>query len=236
MPGSFGIRRWICKNLCISYGIPQGNNGYKIGGKMASQVFGFLVRAGHFHRWAASRRLGVCLLLLMGALVSGCALPATFQVLDVQTNEPVTGAVAVGMWFRTKTLFGLPYTYTAKVVETETDAEGYFTLPATFGRLALQRPNIIVYKRGYVGWSSSLIYLGCNEQDHSLPILLKREGEDFSIQGRQIYLEQWKAEYTFRSHNSFLERLRIGLHESGANPSRFLDVLRQEGILAAGEE
>ena len=57
-----------------------------------------------------------------------------------------------------------------------TDQNGIFTIPATVGTLAMQTPDLKVYKPGYVGWSSRLIYLGCFEKDRKVFRAKEREG------------------------------------------------------------
>ncbi|MFH7320185.1 carboxypeptidase-like regulatory domain-containing protein [Desulfurivibrio sp. D14AmB] len=149
------------------------------------------------------RKFIICASLLHSALLlNGCAGPTTIRVLDAETKEPIEGAVAIAMWYRTKGLPGLSSTYTAKVVEAESDADGFFRIPGVAGTLALQKPHLKVYKPGYVGWDSKLIYLGRSEKNPTIPVYERRE--TFAMKDQDLYLEPWREEYTHVSHELFL--------------------------------
>jgi hypothetical protein len=98
---------------------------------------------------------------------------------------------------------GLSYTVTTKVAEDVSDSEGKLTIPGTIGFNALQRPHIKVYKPGYVGWNSSLIYLGCYKNDRTMQRIEKRK--DFSMKNQDIFLEPWDDEkHSYISHGNFI--------------------------------
>jgi len=97
---------------------------------------------------------------LLGLLLGGtaCAVrsgPITSQVLDAQTNQPIAGAVVLGVWTtKGEGIFGAHApTKLVGVQEVETDAEGRFTL-ARPGMVAEDDEKITVYKFGYVAWSN----------------------------------------------------------------------------------
>ncbi|MCW5203871.1 hypothetical protein VU12_13150, partial [Desulfobulbus sp. US4] len=118
-------------------------------------------------------------LFLIVVLLSGCAGSTTFRVLDAETKRPIEGAVALAHWTSTDGFPGLTHTDTAKVAEDVSDSEGKLSIPGAWGFLALQRPHIKVYKPGYVGWDSRLIYLGCYKNDRIMARIEKRK--DFSM-------------------------------------------------------
>jgi hypothetical protein len=173
--------------------------------------------------------------IFFGALLlNGCAGPTTFRVLDAETKEPVEGAVAIAMWDRTRGMPGLSSTYTAKAVEAESDADGFFRIPGVVGTLALQKPHLKVYKPGYVGWDSRKIYVGCYESNQTIPIL--REREKFTMTNQDLYLESWKEEYSFISHESFIQTRATNLSKAGLEESKYENAIRYELPLAIREE
>lgn len=144
-------------------------------------------------------------LLVFSISLSGCAASTTFRVLDAETKKPIEGAVALVEWIsgrRMAIIAGPTHAYTAKVVEAVTDSDGIFRIPVVVGKLAMQTPHLKVYKAGYVGWDSSRIYLGCRADDIKRQRTKKREG--FSMEDQDVYLEPWKDEYSFISHDSFI--------------------------------
>ncbi|MCP4023156.1 MAG: hypothetical protein GY729_15040 [Desulfobacteraceae bacterium] len=126
----------------------------------------------------------------------------TFRVLDAETKEPIQGAVAIAMWTSTKGLPGLSSTYTAKAIEAESDKNGILKLTVK-GKYARYKPRLKIYKPGYVVWDSKLIYLGCREDDKKRARYKRREG--FSMKDQDVFLEPWKDEYTFISHDSLIQ-------------------------------
>ncbi len=143
----------------------------------------------------------IYILLILLGLVSGCATPTTFRVLDAQTKKPIEGAVALAEWSTVRG-FALTYTDTVKIVEVVSDEHGFLTLPTMTGRVALRKPHLKIYKAGYVGWDSNWIYLGCYVRDRKVSREIRREG--FSMRDQDIYLEPWKDKYSFISHGSFI--------------------------------
>ncbi|RWX45166.1 hypothetical protein VT98_13391 [Candidatus Electrothrix communis] len=141
--------------------------------------------------------------LFLIVLLSGCATSTTFRVLDAETKKPIEGAVALTEWTGSRGVPGLSYTVTTKVAEDVSDSEGKLTIPGTTGFNALQRPHIKVYKPGYVGWNSSLIYLGCYKNDRTMQRIERRK--DFSMKNQDIFLVPWdKEEHSYISHGSFI--------------------------------
>jgi hypothetical protein len=96
--------------------------------------------------------------LIMVPMFSACGMHYNIKgtVIDAQTEQPVEGAVVAIHWLRYK--LGPPGLPTPKeyygTTERLTDAQGGFTIPKyTFGT-----PFMGVYKKGYVCWSSEILF------------------------------------------------------------------------------
>lgn len=186
---------------------------------MANQ--GFLT--GNIKRFYKMLPLNQCILntlLFFSILLGGCASTTTFRVLDAETKEPIKGAVALAMWDSARGFPGLSVRYTAKAVEAVTGSDGVFQITGPTGSLARVTPRFKVYKPGYVGWDSKLIYLGCRENDIKRARTKRREG--FSMKKNQdIYLEPWKDEFTFISHDGFIDTYTNLRKEAGLENSKY---------------
>lgn len=167
-------------------------------------------------------------LLVVSSLISGCATPTTFRVLDAKTKQPIEGAVALAEWIggrRMAIIAGPTQAYTAKAVEAISDSEGKFSIPGMTGRFAMQTPHLKVYKRGYVGWDSRRIYLGCYEVNRKEARTIERI--DFTMKDQDILLEPWKDEYSFISHASFIAP-PTGFEEGGITDSKYRKAISYE--------
>jgi hypothetical protein len=80
----------------------------------------------------------------------------TGTVVDAETGKPIEGAVVLVEWTMTKGL-GLTHTTSYKVTEMVTDNDGRFTV-YTVPNPLVNAPDITVYKKGYVAWSSRWIF------------------------------------------------------------------------------
>ncbi len=159
-------------------------------------------------------------IFLFLVILSGCAGTTTFRVLDAETKKPVEGAVAIAMWRKNKGFFGgfELSTYTAKAIEAVSDKGGYLTFPAVSGSYATYTPHVKVYKPGYVGWDSKLIYLGIRGDDIKSARYKRRES--FSMKNQDIFLHPWKDEYSFISHSSFISS-NANLRKAGIPDSKY---------------
>lgn len=132
-----------------------------------------------------------------------CALsPISFTVLDADTKKPIEGAAAIAFWDKTVGL-GFTHTKTVRVVEEVTGEEGKFKISVPISPGA-DEGRLKIYKPGYVGWDSEKIYWGHYETRVTSVRLTKRD--NFKWQNQTIYLEKFKKEYSFLSHNRFLSR------------------------------
>lgn len=100
-----------------------------------------------------------CITVFLGLLAAtGCATgPIQSQVRDIQTNQPIPGAVVLGLWTKRVGFPGLDHTELVGTCEVETDAEGRFTLERPVGS-GTGEESVAIYKFGYVAWSNIYIF------------------------------------------------------------------------------
>lgn len=139
------------------------------------------------------RKTIIISLFLLILSVSGCSASSkgiSGTVVDVETGKPIEGAVVLVEWTRT-TGIGDKHTVSAKVAETVTDKEGKFKLPGCYSPF-VNIPDLAIYKKGYVTWSSRNIF----------PARAKRD--DFQWRSGNIYkLEKFKDSYSYVDHYGF---------------------------------
>ena len=128
--------------------------------------------------------------LLLALACSGCAGTLTGQVLDARTGQPVARAVVLGVWTKAAGLPGLPHTEVVDVSETETDAQGRFTLERA-GGLVIDEESLTVYKFGYVAWNNLYVF----------PSSARRESTRIPS---KIALDEFPQTQSHQSHISFL--------------------------------
>ena len=97
--------------------------------------------------------LGVCLVagLAPGAGSRETWGPFRAQVVDVETGQPIAGAVVLVVWLELYGIFGNHRFAEAR--EAVTDAEGRFEIPRLTGlgwKLGIQPPSIHVFAPGYI--------------------------------------------------------------------------------------
>ena len=153
-------------------------------------------------------------LLFIFITTSSCYADMTGTVVDVETGEPIASAVVLVEWTKTKGVPGMTHTESYKVVEKVTDNEGKFTVSGVLNPF-VSRPDITVYKRGYVAWNNKFIF----------PDYKKRE--DFKWQRGYVFkLERFKEEYSRSKHHSFMGH---GIMSSGLDlVPKFSKALNEE--------
>lgn len=146
------------------------------------------------------RILFLIYLSLIVLSASGCYLPINGRVVDAETNAPIEGAVVMVEWTKTHGI-GDHSTESYKVIEVVSDKEGKVKIEGCYS-LMVNPPDVTVYKRGYVAWSSRIIF----------PNSLKRT--DFSWMNQFFKLERFKANYSHIEHTAFISsaiRSTIGI-------------------------
>ena len=117
-------------------------------------------------------------------------------------------------------------------MEAESDQFGNLSFPSLTGKYAVVEPRVKVYKPGYVGWDSKLIYLGCHWNNGKIPIYEERN--NFKMKDQDIYMEPWKSEYSYISHGMFID-IPVDISKAGVNNSKYLKSIRFEGSLRIKE-
>ena len=132
-------------------------------------------------------------------------------VVDNDTGKPIEGAIVLVEWTKTKGVPGMTHTESYKVVEKVTNNVGKFTISGVLNPL-VSRPNITVYKKGYVAWNNKFIF----------PDYAKRT--DFAWQKSYVFkLAKFKDNYSYIKHQSFIKgAIHVGL--SRENKQQFLRV------------
>ena len=135
--------------------------------------------------------------IIVTFMVTGCSAEQkiiTGTVIDSETGTPIEGAVVLVEWTKAEGVPGLTSTKSYKVVETVTDKNGKFTVE-NVKKLSIDSPDVAVYKKGYVTWSSRNIF----------PTREKRN--DFHWRSGNIYkLEKFKDSYSYVDHDGFTSR------------------------------
>lgn len=140
------------------------------------------------------RKGAILSLFLLILSVSGCSASSkgiSGTVVDAETGKPIESAVVLVEWTR-KTGIGDKHTSSVKVVEKITDKEGKFSVSGTLN-LFVDLPDITVYKKGYVAWSSRTIF----------PDDRNRTDFEWGVE-YTFKLERFKPEYSYIEHTSFI--------------------------------
>lgn len=133
------------------------------------------------------------LVIVLIFLTNGCYGGIIGTVVDVETGQPIEGAVVLVEWTKTKGLPGLTTTKPYKVFESVSEKNGTFTLKKVLNPL-VNPPRITIYKKGYVAWNNEYIFPGWVKRDN------------FKLaDGMIIKLEHFKREYSRTDHVSFLQ-------------------------------
>ena len=135
----------------------------------------------------------IIILSIVGFLVfrSGGYPPMTGTVVDAVTGQPIEGAVVLVEWTRTHGI-GEHWTESFKVEDAVTGKNGKFTVAGLDVR-DVDRPDVTVYKNGYVAWSSRWIFPSYENRT------------DFRWGDIVFKLEHFRAEYSHDAHTSFID-------------------------------
>ncbi|MBI4825846.1 MAG: carboxypeptidase regulatory-like domain-containing protein [Nitrospirae bacterium] len=137
----------------------------------------------------------LCLVLMMVIfMATGCSAEPkiiTGTVVDAETGSPIEGAVVLVEWTKAEGVPGLASTKSDKVVEVITDKDGQFTVEDV-KKLLIGQPDVAVYKKGYVTWSSRWVFPD------------RQNRTDFKWRSGNIYkLDKFKDTYSYVDHQGF---------------------------------
>lgn len=140
----------------------------------------------------------IFILIAMLSLISGCYFGITGRVIDAETNQPIEGAIVLAQWTKTHGL-GLTYHSVYKIMETETDKNGKFSISGAYSPF-VDAPMLVIYKKGYVAWRNDIVFPG----------FLKRT--DYGTwENNYVYkLEKYREGYSRDQHYSYLRHGIIG--------------------------
>jgi hypothetical protein len=121
--------------------------------------------------------------------------PFDGQVIDATTSEPIAGATCVGVWsYAAGDGFVAPHG--SEMVEVVTDQAGRYRIPKAQSRIRgptvrLVDFDLVVYRRGYVGYRSDTTYEGTARTD-------------FTLRHNRIALRKWQRTDSHAQHLLFL--------------------------------
>jgi len=171
-------------------------------------------------RWHRLTRRQVLLILLAGAGLlllwrAAPGRPIEAQVVDAQTGQPVAGAAVVGAWTKKEGwIVGVPVGGFLGVRETETDAQGRFTLRRPWA-LWMEEDSVTVYKYGYLAWNSAFL----------LPTLKRRNPPGVPP---RVELDRFPAGLSHKKHLDSIDIVRFSDLYSRTSAPRFEAALRTE--------
>lgn len=152
--------------------------------------------------------------------------PFDGQVVDETTAEPIQGATVVGVWSYDDG-DGLVGPAGSEVIELKTDQAGRYRIPEAPMRkrgpyMRLVSFEMVVYKRGYVGYRSDRRLDGTPRTD-------------FTLRHNRVQLRKWRDTDSHAQHLLFLAAPAtvVGL-SSWEREAANLDLYRELGGLAAG--
>ena len=135
-------------------------------------------------------KIDLLLIIALSMLATSCYMPLNGIVVDTETNQPIEGAVVLVEWTKTKG-FGLTYTESYKVADALSDKDGKFELPGCYSPF-VNDPNVTIYKKGYVAWSSRWLFPGMHN----------RTG--FRWSNGVFRLDRFRDDYSYAAHVTFI--------------------------------
>ena len=157
--------------------------------------------------------------LFVTLAASGCATTIHARVLDAETRQPIQGAVVRGIWTKIAGVRGFTHHELVGSQETETDADGRFTLERLpSDGFEDDGQSILVYRFGYVAWNN-------------LRVFPSRERRRKQGVPSEILLDRFPPSGSHNEHLRFIG----SLHFPGAAQSILLPALQREDDLARRE-
>lgn len=124
----------------------------------------------------------------------GCYPSISGKVIDAETKQPIEGAIVLVEWTK-KHGIGDRWTESYKVVEVVSDKDGNVKIEGCYSPF-VEPPDVTVYKKGYVAWSSRNIFPS-NEAR-----------KDFKWGSGYVFkTEHFRKEYSYDKHVSFVNNL-----------------------------
>ncbi|MDA8100351.1 MAG: hypothetical protein M0042_12085 [Nitrospiraceae bacterium] len=132
--------------------------------------------------------IAVC---VISAFLPSCYFPIAGRVIDAETKQPIEGAVVLVEWVKKHGLWD-PWPESYKVIEVVSDKSGKVKLGGCYTPF-VEPPKITIYKKGYVGWNSHMIF----------PDQVRT---NFTWVSFTAELELFKPEYSYIDHSTFIAR------------------------------
>ena len=127
----------------------------------------------------------------------------TGTIVDDETGEPISGAIALCVWTVTGGLIERTHSV-AHVSEGFSDAQGKIKIPGTWD-IRVDPPELTIYQKGYVAWNNNKIFISRAEYINNPQIPFTRF--DFNWRnGFIVRMKKWKDIYTFIEHESFISK------------------------------
>jgi hypothetical protein len=166
------------------------------------------------------RQLSMLIAIASFLLITGCYPGISGRVVDGMTGKPLEGALVVAQWTKEHG-FGLTYHDLYKIVETETDKEGIFSIEGP-GSPFVEPPEMIIYKEGYIPWRNDAIF----------PSLDNVKGNEWKS-NMTYKLDIFTNKYTYGQLYSFLDYGIIG--RGGKETPRISEMMRKISFLEQAE-
>ena len=144
--------------------------------------------------------IAAILVVIFGFYVMNIYLPIEGTVMDSETKQPIEGAIVLVWWTIQKGVPGLTYGTTYQLAETVTDKNGKFRINTYVLNPFVNRPDLTIYKAGYVCWNNN----------YTFPGLKQRAGFRWNS-NREYLLEKFRSEYSHTDHVSFITSFRPAL-------------------------
>lgn len=145
------------------------------------------------------KALMVCTIMVFSLIVfyiTRIYFPIEGTVIDAETDKPVEEAHVFAWWTISKILS----TTTYKAVETVTDKNGKFRISGFVLNPFVNKPDLTIYKAGYVCWNNNFIFPGFKPR------------ENFKWESNRKYvLDKFRNEYSHTDHVTFIEHFLPGL-------------------------
>jgi len=168
--------------------------------------------------WAASAVLLIALIIYSQKIY----FPIEGTVVDAETGKPIEGAVVLAEWTITRGI-ALTATEPYEAVEMTTTKNGKFNINIHVLNPFVNKPDLTIYKAGYVCWNNKFIFPG-----------YKPIGEYMWKSNLTYAMEKFRKEYSYIEHVHFIES-RVTTFTLVENKSAFIKAYWWER-LAAQEE